>query len=66
MDNYPEDVVGVSVTEAVPLDALLVTVVTADGGLARTTCRFTEGTPPAGPAWGTTYCDDFTSITPPA
>ncbi|NUW36450.1 collagen-like protein [Nonomuraea sp. SMC257] len=67
VDNYPDDVVGVSVTEAVPLDALLVTVVTADGRLAETTCRFTEGTPPpAGPAWGTTFCDDFRPITPPA
>ncbi|WP_217708106.1 collagen-like protein [Nonomuraea rhodomycinica] len=67
VDNYPGDVVGVAVTEAVPLDALLVTVVTADGRLAETTCRFSEGTPPPpGPAWGTTYCDDFRPITPPA
>ncbi|GAA2267392.1 hypothetical protein GCM10010149_04880 [Nonomuraea roseoviolacea subsp. roseoviolacea] len=67
VDNYPDGVVGVSVTEAVPLDALLVTVVTADGRVAETTCRFTEGTPPpAGPAWGTTFCDDFRAITPPA
>ncbi|MGV9776344.1 hypothetical protein [Streptosporangium sp. NPDC003464] len=61
--------VGVSVTEAaVPLSTLLVTVLTSGGVLSQTKCVITPPPPPPppGPAWGQTYCDGFTVITPPA
>ncbi|MDR8414573.1 hypothetical protein MTP10_38335 [Nonomuraea sp. 3-1Str] len=62
--NYPAGVVGVSLTEAVPLNALLVTVVTAEGGIRETTCRLTSGKPPVEPLWAD-QCDDFTQVTAP-
>ncbi|MEV0595096.1 hypothetical protein [Nonomuraea cavernae] len=64
--GYPQGVIGVSLTEAVPLNALLVTVATSDGLLKQTTCRLTDEVPPAGPAWGVAYCAPFAFITPPS
>ncbi|MEU7861908.1 hypothetical protein [Nonomuraea sp. NPDC049141] len=61
--GYPGGVVAVSLAEAaVPLSSLLITVLTAKGALSQTKCILTAGPPPAGPAWGTTYCDGFTAI----
>ncbi|GGO65546.1 collagen-like triple helix repeat-containing protein [Nonomuraea cavernae] len=63
--GYPPGVVGVSVTEAdEPLSSLLITVLTSSGSLAQTKCVLTAAPPPPGPAWGTTYCDGFTSLQP--
>jgi hypothetical protein len=65
--GYPVGVIGVSLTEAaVPLSSLLITVFTSDGTLAQTKCILTAPPPPQGPAWGPTYCDAFTVITPPS
>ncbi|MEQ4717328.1 hypothetical protein [Nonomuraea sp. B19D2] len=65
LDGYPEGATGVSLTEAVPLNALLVTVVGADGVVAQTTCAIKPGTPPPGADWAKAYCAAFTQITPP-
>jgi hypothetical protein len=65
--GYPSGVVGVTVTEAArPFNTLLITVLTSGGVLSQTKCTLTEGTPPTGPAWGTTYCSAFKVITPPS
>jgi hypothetical protein len=65
--GYPAGVVGVSVTEAAsPLSSLLITVLTSGGVLSQTKCVLTAPAPPPGPAWGSTYCDGFRVITPPA
>ncbi|MFG1686354.1 hypothetical protein ACGFNP_39750 [Nonomuraea sp. NPDC049269] len=66
MPGLPPGVTGVSVTEAVPLNTLLITVLTEGGTLAQTTCLITPPPPPPGPAWGTTYCAAFKDITPPS
>ncbi|MEV4106442.1 hypothetical protein [Nonomuraea sp. NPDC049695] len=66
MEGYPEGVVGVSITEAVPLDVLLVTVAASNGDVAQTMCAIKPGTPPPGAEWAKAYCDPFTKITPPS
>ncbi|WP_433240075.1 hypothetical protein ACQPYK_33820 [Streptosporangium sp. CA-135522] len=67
MPGYPAGVIGVSLAEAAtPLSSLLVTVLTSGGTLSQAKCILTPPPPPPGPAWGETYCDRFTVITPPS
>ncbi|GAA1273672.1 hypothetical protein GCM10009677_28630 [Sphaerisporangium rubeum] len=65
--NYPDGVVGVTLTQAaLPFNTLLVTLLTSAGTMSQTTCTITPGTPPPGPAWGTSYCFPFAPLPPPA